>query len=160
MENLKKLRLERNLSQQKLAEAIGLSQQTITKYENGKTQPDFQTLMTLAEFFHTSVDYLIGYTNNPRSNRTVSDISIITDTPLSPYQVDKMKRVRILPQEQEVCLAMETPFAENPNLFDTTPKERHHLTMYRKLTPKMQTGLDNFLEDYVPDSDYEKFKKK
>lgn len=160
MENLKKLRLERNLSQQKLAEAIGLSQQTITKYENGKTQPDFQTLMTLAEFFHTSVDYLIGYTNNPKSNRTISDIGIATDAPLSPYQVDKMKRVRIMPQETEISLAMETPTAENPSLFDTTPKERHHLTMYRKLTPKMQSGLDDFLEDYVPDSDYEKFMKK
>ena len=32
--------------------------------------------------------------------------------------------------------------------------------MYRKLTPKMQAGLDTFLEDYVPDLDYEKFMKK
>ena len=55
MENLKKLRLERNLSQQKLAEVLGLTQQAIAKYENGKTQPDFDTLMALAEFFHTFV---------------------------------------------------------------------------------------------------------
>ena len=160
MENLKKLRLERNLSQQKLAEAIGLSQQAITKYENGKTQPDFQTLMTLAEFFHTSVDYLIGYTNNPKCNRTICDIGIVTDAPLSPYQIDKRKKVRLLPQEAELSYAMETSSTENPNLFDTTPKERHHLAMYRKLTPKMQTGLDIFLEEYVPDLDYEKFIKK
>lgn len=92
MENLKKLRLERNISQQKLAEAIGLSQQTITKYENGKSQPDFQTLMALAEYFHTSTDYLIGYTNNPGSNRTIADTNIATDTSFSPYQVDKMKK--------------------------------------------------------------------
>ena len=71
-----------------------------------------------------------------------------------------MKRVRIMPQETEISLAMETPTSENPSLFDTTPKERHHLNMYRKLTPKMQSGLDDFLEDYVPDSDYEKFMKK
>ena len=160
MENLKKLRIERNLSQQMLADAIGLSQQTITKYETGKTQPDFRTLMVLAEFFHTSVDYLIGYTNNSKSNRTISDIGIITDTPITPYQVDKMKKVRILPQEAEFSLAMESPSTENPYIFDTTPKERHHLTMYRKLTPKMQTGLDTFLEEYVPDLDYEKFIKK
>lgn len=160
MENLKKLRLERNLSQQKLAEAIGLSQQAITKYENGRTQPDFQTLMALADFFHTSVDYLIGYTNNSKSNRTISDIGIITDAPLSPYQVDKMKKTRLLPQEAELSFAMETLSTENLNIFDTTPKERHHLTMYRKLTPKMQSGLDTFLEEYVPDLDYEKFIKK
>ena len=160
MENLKKLRLERNLSQQKLAEAIGLSQQAITKYENGKTQPDFRTLMLLAEFFHTSVDYLIGYTNNSKCNRTISDVSIGKDIPLSPYQVDKMKKVRLFPQETEPSLVMETHTQENPYLFDITPKERHHLTMYRKLTPKMQTSLDTFLSDYVPDLDYEKFIKK
>ena len=160
MKNLKKLRLERNLSQQTLSEAIGLSQQTITKYENGKTQPDFQTLMTLAEFFHTSVDYLIGYTNNPRSNRTVNDIGILTDMPLTPYQVDKMKKTRVLPGENELPMVMEAAASENPNLFDTTPKERHHLCMYRKLTPKMQLSLDSFLEEFVPDAEYEKFIKK
>lgn len=160
MENLKKLRLERNLSQQKLAEALGLTQQAIAKYENGKTQPDFDTLMALAEFFHTSVDYLIGYTNNSQCHRTVSDIGIIKGAPLSPYQVDKMKKVRVLPQETELSLVMDTSPSENPYIFDTTPKERHHLTMYRKLSPKMQTGLDTFLEDYVPDLDYETFIKK
>ena len=160
MENLKKLRLERNLSQQKLAEALGLTQQAIAKYENGKTQPDFDTLMALAEFFHTSVDYLIGYTNNPQCHRTVHDIGIIKGSPLSPYQVDKMKKVRVLPHETELPLLIDAPSLENPYIFDTTPKERHHLTMYRKLSPKMQTGLDTFLEDYVPDLDYENFIKK
>lgn len=160
MENLKKLRLERNLSQQKLAEVLGLTQQAIAKYENGKTQPDFHTLMVLAEFFHTSVDYLIGYTNNSQSLRTVSDLGIIKGAPLSPYQVDKMKKARVLPQEAELFLLMDSSTSENPYIFDTTPKERHHLSMYRRLTPKMQAGLDTFLEDYVPDLDYEMFMKK
>ena len=160
MENLKKLRLERNLSQKMLAESIGLTQQAINKYETGKTQPDFQTLMILAEFFHTSVDYLIGYTNNSRCNRTISDLGIIKDTSITPYHVDKMKKTRLLPHESELSIVMESSSSDNPYIFDTTPKERHHLSMYRKLTPKMQAGLDTFLEDYVPDLDYEKFMKK
>lgn len=67
MINLKKLRLERNLSQQKLAEKFGITQQAIFNYENGITEPDIYMLKQFADFFHTSVDYIIGYTDNPIS---------------------------------------------------------------------------------------------
>jgi len=65
MTNLKKLRLERKLSQQKLAEQFGITQQAIFNYENGITEPDIFMLKQMATFFHTSVDYLIGHTDNP-----------------------------------------------------------------------------------------------
>jgi len=65
MINLKKLRLERNLSQQKLAENFGITQQAIFNYENGISEPDIYMLKQFADFFHTSVDYLIGYTDTP-----------------------------------------------------------------------------------------------
>lgn len=64
MKNLKKLREERSISQQALGEHFCLSQQSIHKYENGRAEPDIETLIALAEFFHTSVDYLIGHTDN------------------------------------------------------------------------------------------------
>lgn len=62
MENLKKLRISRHLSQQKLAEKFNLSQQSIYKYENNLAEPDLLTLKKFASFFHTSVDYLINFT--------------------------------------------------------------------------------------------------
>lgn len=61
MKNLRNLREERGLSQQKLADKFCLSQQSIYKYENGLAEPDFATLKQFANFFHTTVDYLIGY---------------------------------------------------------------------------------------------------
>ena len=60
--NLKALRSKKGISQQRLAEAIGVSQQSINKYENHNVEPDIQTLMAMARYFHTSVDYLIGFT--------------------------------------------------------------------------------------------------
>ncbi len=60
--NLKELRIKKGISQQFLADAIGVSQQSINKYENHNVEPDIQTLMALASFFNTSVDYLIGFT--------------------------------------------------------------------------------------------------
>ena len=65
MKNLKLLRLNKKLSQQQLADILHTSQQSIYKYENGITSPNLETLMSMADFFDTSVDYLIGYTNIP-----------------------------------------------------------------------------------------------
>ena len=61
VKNLKKLREERGLSQQKLAEQFGLSQQSIYKYENNLAEPDIDMLIRFAEFFYTSVDFLVGH---------------------------------------------------------------------------------------------------
>ena len=60
--NLKPLRQLHGVSQQRLAEAIGSTQQSVNKYENHQTEPDIATLMLIADFFHTSVDFLIGHT--------------------------------------------------------------------------------------------------
>lgn len=63
MENLKKLREKAGLSQQKLAQQLGLAQQSIHSYENNVYEPDIATLKQLSAFFDTSVDYLIGNTD-------------------------------------------------------------------------------------------------
>lgn len=60
MENLKKLRKEQNISQEKLGEAVFVSQQSIYKYEHGITEPRIETLVRLADYFDTSIDYLVG----------------------------------------------------------------------------------------------------
>jgi len=62
MENLKTLREEKRISQQGLAEKIGTNQQNIHRYERGFYEPDIQTLKLIANFFDTSIDYLVGNT--------------------------------------------------------------------------------------------------
>lgn len=62
LDNLKLLREEAHISQKALAEAIGVSQQSINKYENHNIEPDIETLIRIADHFDTSVDYLIGHT--------------------------------------------------------------------------------------------------
>ena len=59
--NLKILRTSKGLSQQKLADAIGTSQQAINRYENQNIQPDIDTLIKLADYFETTIDYLVGH---------------------------------------------------------------------------------------------------
>lgn len=62
VKNLRKLRTEKGISQQALAEIIGISQQSVNKYENRNIEPDITTLILIANYFNTSVDYLIGNT--------------------------------------------------------------------------------------------------
>lgn len=59
--NLKQLRICRGMSQKQLACEVGVSQQSINKYENHNIEPDIATLIRIADIFHTSVDYLVGH---------------------------------------------------------------------------------------------------
>jgi len=62
MLNLKRLRESVGLSQQALANEINSTQQKIYSYENGIYEPDIATLKQFADFFNTSIDYLVGNT--------------------------------------------------------------------------------------------------
>lgn len=65
---LKKLRAQEGLSQAKLAEIIGVSQQAVGNWETEKNSPDHEVLMKLTEHFKCSMDYLLGKSDLPLSN--------------------------------------------------------------------------------------------
>jgi len=58
--NLKRLRKQRNLTQEELSNFIGVSFQAISKWECGDGYPDITNLPVLAKFFNVTVDELIG----------------------------------------------------------------------------------------------------
>lgn len=60
MLKIKELRLQKGITQNKLAEKLGLSRSTIAMYETDGSEPDLLTLSKLASFFDVSIDYLIG----------------------------------------------------------------------------------------------------
>ena len=62
MNHLKKLRLEKGLTQLSLQMQTGIEQSLISKYKSGERVPPTETLMLLADFFHTSMDYIIERT--------------------------------------------------------------------------------------------------
>ena len=56
----KELRKERDLTQERLGEILGISQQAINKYERGLAAPTNDRMQKLCDFFHCSADYLMG----------------------------------------------------------------------------------------------------
>lgn len=63
MHALRRLREARGLFQKDVASAIGVDRTTYVKYERGDSEPSFQILEKLADFFNVSVDYLLGRDN-------------------------------------------------------------------------------------------------
>lgn len=79
VKNLRKLRNEYKISQKQLADVIGVSQQSINKYENHNIEPDIETLKSIANYFNTSVDYLIGYINENKTDNKHHELLRIFD---------------------------------------------------------------------------------
>ena len=60
-ENIRSLRKQRKMTQEKLAEALGVTVGAVYKWESGQSQPELNLLVEMADFFDTSVDMLLGY---------------------------------------------------------------------------------------------------
>ena len=69
MIRLKEIRKAKGVSQLKLAMDLHLNQNSISRYETGEREADYKTLIAFADYFDISVDYLLGRTDNPETNR-------------------------------------------------------------------------------------------
>ena len=72
-ENLKKYRSLKNLTQEDVAEYLGITPQSVSKWERGESYPDITFLPTLANIFETSIDLLIGM-DTIRAEQTLYNI--------------------------------------------------------------------------------------
>ena len=59
----RQLRLSSNLTQNEMAEKIGISRSTIGMYETGAREPDFETLEKIADYFNVDTDFFLGRTS-------------------------------------------------------------------------------------------------
>ena len=81
-ENLQKLRKEKNISQEQLAEELHVSRQTIGKWENGVTYPETECLIQISDFFEVSIDVLL--------KGTVTDSNIMEDVSINKADEESM----------------------------------------------------------------------
>lgn len=63
MNRLKEVRIATGKKQYEVAEDLGTSQQVLSRYERGETEPDYKTLCRLAEYYGVSIDYLLCHAN-------------------------------------------------------------------------------------------------
>lgn len=69
---LRQLREKKDMSQDEMAKILNISQQTYSRYESHTTEIPLEKLIFLADYYDTSVDYLLGITNHnepyPKNN--------------------------------------------------------------------------------------------
>lgn len=59
-QRLKELRMAKKVTQEELGQHLGFRDSTISQYESGSREPDYDTLLKIAEFFGVTTDYLLG----------------------------------------------------------------------------------------------------
>lgn len=67
---IKKLRESRRIYQREIAEALGVTTRAYQFYESGRSEPNIKTLIAIADYYHVSVDYLLGRTDVTDLNTT------------------------------------------------------------------------------------------
>jgi transcriptional regulator with XRE-family HTH domain len=65
---IRDLREDHDMNQTELAQKLGMSQTGYSKYETGENDIPTRVLIKLAQIYGTSIDYLLGQTNNPVRN--------------------------------------------------------------------------------------------
>lgn len=75
-ENLKKIRKENNLSQEQLAEQLGVSRQSVSKWESGQAYPEMDKVLQLAKMFNLNIDDLLNQDIKEVNNEKQSKMAI------------------------------------------------------------------------------------
>ena len=86
MNRLKQLRIGAQMSQQELAKRMGVAQNTVSNWENGKRRIDQQALLDLAQMFGVSVEYLLGATDQQQKEAQL----LAVFRTLTPEQQDRL----------------------------------------------------------------------
>lgn len=66
---IRDLREDSDLNQTQIAKMLGMSQTGYSKYETGENDVPTSILIKLANFYNTSIDYILGQTDNPKRNK-------------------------------------------------------------------------------------------
>ncbi len=98
-ENVKRLRKERDLTQEALADFLGVSFQAVSKWERGESYPDFELLPVIAGFFGVSTDTLLGV-DKAKTEREITEICekfdkkqyAVSDTEFGYFMKDAYKK--------------------------------------------------------------------
>ena len=116
MNNLKTLRKQNNLTQSQLAKILDCTAQAYQRYEKEEREADYETLCKLADYFNTSVDYLLGRTelNTPPLQWTDEEkaLGVVTEyrEKLSPDETELLDLYRAVRSEkgEKVAQAIKT----------------------------------------------------
>ena len=106
-ENIKRLRKEKEMTQETLADFLGVSFQTISKWERGETYPDITMLPVIASFFDVSIDDLLGVNKAREEDRINEYLNLYEEMKLKDLTLTYnkfQKAVREFPNDFRILI--------------------------------------------------------
>lgn len=108
MKNLAELRINSNLTQKELAKILNVTDKAYWSYESGRTEPNINTLIKIADYFDVSLDYLCG-----RQNKNLIFADSLTETQKKLVAIIK----RLTPEQANFALGyfsemLKIPYSE------------------------------------------------
>lgn len=91
MNRIKQLRTEKGMKQTELAKILKIGQATMSNWETGRSEPDYDALIEMSEIFGTSIDYILG-------NSDIKKAPSYEDAGLSAEEVELLKLFRSAPE--------------------------------------------------------------
>ena len=88
-DNIKRLRKNKGLKQQEIAELLGIKRNTYSDWENGKTEPKLENVVKIAQIFNTTTDKLLGV-DFFRTEGTITSFADSNLTNLSNFSIEQM----------------------------------------------------------------------
>ena len=127
-DRLKSLRKAQKITQAKLADALKINRTTYTNYELGKTEPSIRMLISLAHTLNTTVDHLIGFSDNT-------------------YDVEEgtLREFALVAQERATYSAL-----KNPDKMDKLNDDEQILILkYRTLPKEKKNDVFNLIDSEI-----------
>ncbi|MEG0895639.1 MAG: helix-turn-helix transcriptional regulator, partial [Oscillospiraceae bacterium] len=96
------IRKSKNMSMKELGKILGLSESTISLYENGLRQPDYDTLKKISDYFNVSLDYLLD-NENKKTSPTPKEVElneIANNDPLKAEMLDVYTKLNLKNREK------------------------------------------------------------
>lgn len=91
MNRIKQLRTEKGMKQTELAKILKIGQATMSNWETGRSEPDYDALIEMSEIFGTSIDYILG-------NSDIKKAPSYEDAGLSAEEAELLKLFRAAPE--------------------------------------------------------------
>jgi transcriptional regulator with XRE-family HTH domain len=142
-EKLAELRNAKGVTQDDVAQAIGISNKTVSKWENGTSMPDLPMLVMLAEYYEVTTDALLGLSEPKKMNyretiRSQFDGLDCKTAFLKAFEITDLVIPSLFP-----ALKKEEKFDENSiklsNVYPAPQKRRSKIATPNFFTPRMST---------------------
>lgn len=141
-ERIRSLRVESGLSQQELSDKLGIGRSTLANYEQGKREPDLETIEYIADYFNVDMNYLLGkspiknsYSNTVYSNRIkkrLKDLNLTIDDLCEQINIEKKFLVSSMQNSTFYC----------------TPSNIMDLSFILQTEPEYLTGFCDNVDGY------------